>query len=156
MVDAWRIVKTKYATSAFDGEGASLNGGRWNSVGVPMVYTAESVSLAMLEITVHLDASGLLAAYSLIRVQIDPAHIIQLGPAQLPADWTNPAVATQLRAIGDSWVAGGSSLVLKVPSTVVKQENCYLINPNHPDFHTLKIYSPQPIAFDPRLKLESK
>ena len=33
MLRAWRIVKSKHVASAFDGEGARIIGGRWNSPG---------------------------------------------------------------------------------------------------------------------------
>jgi RES domain-containing protein len=49
MSKAWQIVKTRYAASAFDGEGARRFGGRWSSKGVRVVYTAESVALAVLK-----------------------------------------------------------------------------------------------------------
>lgn len=152
MVEAWRIVKTRHSATAFDGEGARLYGGRWNSIGVPMVYTAATISLAMMEMLVHLDQSAASLGYSLIRVEIDADLISQLDTAQLPTHWTEPSAANQLKAIGDSWVAEGSSVVLKVPSAVVPQESCYLINPIHPDFRKLKIHRPQPTWFDPRLK----
>jgi RES domain-containing protein len=48
MPDAWRIVKEKHATVAFSGEGAAKSGGRWNSRGVPVVYTSSTKSLAAL------------------------------------------------------------------------------------------------------------
>lgn len=44
---------------AFSGIGAKQNPGRWNSAEVPMVYAAESLSLAMLEMLVHLDENML-------------------------------------------------------------------------------------------------
>jgi len=34
-------------------------GGRWNPIGIPMLYTAEHLSLACLEVLVHLDKSQL-------------------------------------------------------------------------------------------------
>ena len=57
MITVYRIVKTKWAETAFDGEGARLFGGRWNSKGQSCVYLAGSESLAILEILVHLDNS---------------------------------------------------------------------------------------------------
>ena len=50
MPTAWRIVKPYRVADAFAGEGGRLFGGRWNSVGTPMAYAAESKALAALEI----------------------------------------------------------------------------------------------------------
>ena len=49
----WRLVTARFADSAFSGEGARLYGGRWNRKHVPMVYTAATQSLAMLELLVQ-------------------------------------------------------------------------------------------------------
>jgi hypothetical protein len=44
--------------SAGDYTDAMLAGGRWNSIGTPMFYTAEHLSLAGLEVLVHLDKAS--------------------------------------------------------------------------------------------------
>ena len=54
MITIYRIVKEKRADTAMDGNGARLYGGRWNSIGRPVVYVAGSESLAILKILVHL------------------------------------------------------------------------------------------------------
>lgn len=51
---AWRLVKQKHAATAFDGDGARLFGGRWNAPGSRVIYTSTTLSLAALEILVHL------------------------------------------------------------------------------------------------------
>jgi len=53
-VTSWRIVAAARAAQAFAGEGARINGGRWNPPGAPVVYTAESAALAALEMLAHL------------------------------------------------------------------------------------------------------
>ncbi len=65
---AWRIVKSRHAPTAFTGDGAGLKGGRWNHPGVPLVYAAGSISLATLEMLVHLGRGGLHARYALFEV----------------------------------------------------------------------------------------
>ena len=42
-----------------DYTGAMLAGGRWNPIGTPMLYTARHLSLACIEVLVHLDKSQL-------------------------------------------------------------------------------------------------
>ncbi len=58
-ITAWRIFKKKHRASAFAGEGARRFGGRWNSKGVAIIYTSGTVSLAVLEILVHLETPRL-------------------------------------------------------------------------------------------------
>lgn len=151
MPTAWRIVKTRFAQQAFDGEGARLYGGRWNSVGVRMVYTAGSVSLAVLEILVNLENTDVLPAYSLCAVYFDDAVVSNLDRARLLPNWRDSPSPPELLAIGDAWIASGISAVLEVPSAVVESESNYLINPAHSDFASLVIEPPQQFTFDPRL-----
>jgi RES domain-containing protein len=148
---AWRIVKTRFAQQAFDGEGARLYGGRWNSVGVRMIYTAGSVSLVVLEILVNLENTDVLPAYSLCAVNFNDGLVASLDRSRFPPNWRDSPSPPELLAIGDAWIASGKSAVLEVPSAVVESESNYLINPAHPDFASLVIEPPQPFAFDPRL-----
>jgi RES domain-containing protein len=151
MPTGWRIVKTRFAERPFDGEGARLYGGRWNSVGVRMVYTAGSVSLAVLEMLVHLESSDLLPSYSLCAVHFDETVMIRLDRSRLPDNWRDSPAQPELLMIGDAWIAARSSAVLEVPSAVVESESNYLVNPGHPDFASLVIDPPHPFTFDPRL-----
>ena len=50
----YRLSRGKYAND-ISGIGARLNGGRWNSRGKNALYCAENISLAKLEVAVHLD-----------------------------------------------------------------------------------------------------
>ena len=48
---AYRIADRRH--KIFDGQGASLLGGRWNSPGRRVIYAAETYAGAMLEALVH-------------------------------------------------------------------------------------------------------
>ena len=150
-VVAWRIVKRRFAKLAFNGEGARRFGGRWNSPGVPMVYTAESQALAALEILVNAESADLLAHYVVIEVAIDSSLITRIELSALPRNWRADPPPHKVRAIGDSWIGESSSVVLQVPSSVVPAESNFLLNPRHADFHKLRIGKPRSFRFDPRL-----
>lgn len=144
-------MKSRYAGAAFDGEGARLYGGRWNSPGTRMVYTAQSQALAILEILVHLEKAGVLPSYSLCAAHFAEDLVEALDPEALPDNWRSYPSPSGLRAIGDAWVAEQTSAVLEVPSVIVDDESNYLINPAHPDFSSLTISEPRPFDFDVRL-----
>lgn len=150
MTAGWRLVKTRFLASAWDGEGARAVGGRWNSVGVPVVYVSSTLSLALVEVLVHLPA-GLLGAYAAVPVSFDDTHVAALADADLPADWRDVPPPPTTQAIGDRFVAEGRSLALRVPSVVVPSESNYLLNPAHPAFAALAIGAPVAFPFDPRL-----
>lgn len=150
MPSAWRLTKTKYLASAWDGAGAKKSGGRWNSTGVPVVYTSGSLSLALVEVLVHLP-SGVLPAYSAIRVEFDDALVTTIPDPHLPADWRDSPPPAGTQAIGDRWFAAGTSAVLRARSVVVPPEFNYLMNPFHPDFGRVTIGKPVPFPFDTRL-----
>ncbi len=150
-VQAWRIVQTKYQDQAFDGEGARLYGGRWTSQGTSVVYCARSVSLATLEMLVHLPTSSMLPCYVVLSVEISVSLIETLDTKQLPTDWTQYPAPNLLKNIGDDWIASRRSVVLRVPSAVVPFEFNYLLNPAHPGFKKVKIGSPIPFPIDARL-----
>jgi len=150
-VAAWRIAKRKHARAAFTGEGARLFGGRWNSPGTAVVYTAESQSLAALEMLVHLESLDLLENYMLLEVRIDESLVAAVELSQLPKNWRADPPPAKVMAIGDAWVAGGISAALRVPSVLVPSESDFLLNPRHEGFHKLQIGKPLPFRFDPRL-----
>ena len=150
MAEVWRIVKAKHAVSAFSGEGAARNGGRWNSRGVPMVYASATISLAALETLVHLNPPPHFK-YVVIKIEFDDALIQTVPIAVLPPDWRLEPPPPPSQAVGDAWVRAGKSAVLAVPSAIISSEVNYLINPAHADFKKISIAKPMPFAFDSRL-----
>ncbi len=148
---AWRIVHKKYLTSAFSGEGARMAGGRWNSEGFPMVYTAESLSLAMLEMIVHLESREALYLYKAIPVSIPDGLLTELDIATLPDDWNGPLPHPVTQRTGNRWVKDLSSVALSVPSAVIPIEFNILLNPLHPDFAKLEIGEAIDLPVDARI-----
>ena len=151
MVTSWRIISAEYKNDAFSGEGARINGGRWNSKGVSVVYTAGSLSLALIEMLVNLPAPKLLQKFVRIPLSFDTSLIHSITEDQLPSDWNSRPASPSTKAVGDAWVKDEISPVLKVPSVVVPEESNYIINPNHPEYNKISIGEPIVYFFDPRL-----
>ena len=147
----WRIVPQDQAATAFDGEGARLYGGRWNSVGVSLVYASEHQSLAALEARVHIDKTKMRKLYKCFAFHFDEDLMEVFRVGGLPKDWQQEPPPPSLQLLGDNWVKSGASVILAVPSVVIPKELNYLINPKHPDFARLKIEKPTDFAFDQRL-----
>ncbi|WP_303856665.1 RES family NAD+ phosphorylase [Salinicola salarius] len=151
-VYAYRLVKRKYQDTAFDGEGARLYGGRWNSPGRACVYVASSESLALLEIMVHLESYRLLDAYALLRLTLPTVSILSVGVEDLPDNWQEAPAPAETAELGDGWLTSGQSLALALPSVVAPREFNYMLNPGHPLFDPI-VAAAEPLPFkpDPRL-----
>ncbi len=151
MPSAWRLTKTKFVSDPLNGDGARLYGGRWNSPGVSVVYFAESVSLAILEVLVHVEATRILESYSLVRIDFEQSYVRTMAVNELPHSWANYPAPGEVQAIGNAWVEASESLLLKVPSTIVPFEHIFLLNPAHPDRGAISVANPFPFRLDPRL-----
>lgn len=151
MLTAWRIVKARHSANAFDGEGARLYGGRWNSPGIPAVYASENRALAMLEVLAGLGEPAALGPYVMVSVQLDESLVTTLKPSDLPEDWNSYPPPSSVQSIGDQWISEARSVALQVPSVLVPAEWNYVLNPRHADFAKLVVGQPEPIAFEPRI-----
>ena len=150
-ITSWRVVSERYATTAFNGEGAKLYPGRWNKRGTPMVYTGQTLSLAVLELLVHLDGPSILPEYVAIPISFEESQCLRLPESHLPSNWAIHPPPPSTREIGTSWVQELSSLVLLVPSFLVPTEGIYLINPLHFDARSMKAGKPIKFMMDSRL-----
>ena len=151
----YRIEREKYLDATLYGIGASMSEGfRWNSKNTHLVYSAESRSLAILEIAVHLDLSeDLPNDRYYVEIDIpDDIKITVLISKNLPINWDVKPPTTKTQYIGDDFVKSNVSAVLKVPSCIIQQEFNYLINPHHPDSKRIKVISKDKVLFDERLK----
>jgi RES domain-containing protein len=150
MLRAWRIVREARAAEAFNGEGARQFGGRWNSPGIPVVYTSEHQSLAALEMLVHLQPRFSLR-FVVFPVEFEEDLVERLPDSTLPTHWRVEPPGAATMEIGDSWVRASRAAVLAVPSVVVPQETNYLLNPLNRAFARIRIGKPFDFSFDPRL-----
>lgn len=153
-ITAWRITSEPYADMAFSGEGAEVYGGRFNSVGTPVVYTSESISLATLELLAKAGKRQRLSGRVVLPVTFDENRVIAYERDDLPEGWDERPYGPVSQTVGDRWVESEASAVLRVPSVVVPTEHNYLINPRHPEVDKLTVGEPRPLAPDPRLPAE--
>lgn len=152
MIRAFRLCKTKFLTSAFTGDGAQLNGGRWNSPGLAVVYTSSSLSLATLEVLVHLeDPEAFARLFSWVSLEIPADAVEYLDPAKLAAGWSADETNSASQSVGDAWLRSMRTAVLAVPSVVTPGEWNFLLNPIHPRFFAIQIGEARRFQPDPRL-----
>jgi RES domain-containing protein len=151
ILTGWRLVPAAQAASAFNGEGARLYGGRWNSVGVPLVYASQHLSLAALEIRVHIEKTAMAMPYKCFAFHFDEILVQRFPKERLPKDWREQPAPPSLQSLGDAWVKRGESALLAVPSAVIASEINLLINPKHSAFAKIRIDKPTDFWFDQRL-----
>lgn len=145
---AYRIADGRFPL--FDGAGAALYGGRWNSPGRPIVYAARSYPGAMLEILVH--ANGRMPRHHVaVELTLPPDLLIEtFDSADVPGWDATDLIAS--RAVGDAWLEARTSVALIVPSVVTPPpEANVLLNPAHPAFARIAVSAPTPVRWDARL-----
>ncbi|MCJ8166267.1 RES family NAD+ phosphorylase [Pontibacter sp. E15-1] len=147
----YRLSRGKFKND-LSGRGAELAGGRWNSKGIAILYTSESIALCTVEIAVHMPLGIVPADYHLIQIEVpDDAPVQELTLEEMPADWKSFPHANSTQEMGDAFVLGSEYLVLKVPSATVQGTYNYLLNPRHKNFRDVTITQTSPFEFDKRL-----
>lgn len=149
MLQLYRITRCIHAND-LSGAGARLYGGRWNSIGKAMIYTASSRALATLEALVHLPTAIIPDNFCLVTIEV-PEDVFEADIRIFPPNWNVFPEPEILRRTGDYFLKQGEHLLMKVPSAIVKEEYNYLINPQHPKANKIKITHTGPFTFDERL-----
>jgi RES domain-containing protein len=148
----WRITRKAFLDQALAGLGARKYGGRWNSRGVAVVYTSESLELAVLEALVHLDIDLLPRDYYQVGFELDDT-LVAAPSHDLPRGWDRqPPYPPEAQVIGDTWVRSGSSLALRVPASVLPSRSNILINPAHPEMPRLREVERKRLPWPDRLR----
>lgn len=123
-----------------NGEGARLYGGRWTPAGMRAVYAAESSSLAVLEVIVHLADPADFTPHRILALDV-PDELIE-----------TPAGATSdPQSVGASVLS--EHVAMRVPSVVNGLEHNIVLNPDHPDFAQITAGAIQTFVLDARLQI---
>lgn len=147
----YRLSRRKYAEE-LSGKGAAMVGGRWNSRGTELIYTAQSRALAMAEVAVHLTLATLPDDFVMVEIDIpDTISVSDMEPEKLPKHWNSFPYNLRTQSIGDEFVKSEKSCLLKIPSAVVPGDHNFLINPKHIDFSKISISAVENFPFDERL-----
>jgi RES domain-containing protein len=125
----WRIATRgpSWAADDLSGNGSARSAGRWNSTGMPVVYSSTTIALACLETVVH--GAGLPVRRWLVAIDVPQLHWqarTALAPEDLPG-----------------W------LLAAVPSVIVPEERNVLINPGHPACASLVARVVRPWSYEP-------
>ncbi len=162
----YRITACDYAKD-LSGEGAFLYGGRWNSKGTRLLYTAENPALAYLEALAHMTMVNQQRAYCKMTLDFNlpsflPAKkegknaepgscFLEMLPNMLPVPWRALPPPSELKKIGDDFVKEGKYVALKIPSVVEPDCFNFLFNPAHSLFKNLALIQQVRISLDQRL-----
>ena len=117
-----------------------------------MVYCSEHLSLAALEILVHVQPVTMRDKFRAFRVTWDDDLMVAIEAKKLPKGWNAQPPGPISKTIGDEWIRSERSAVLAVPSVIVPMERTFLLNPKHRDFGKIKIKDQAGFTLDPRLR----
>ena len=143
------------------GQGAYLFGGRWNTPEHRAVYLSGTLTLAMLEVLVHIDDTTAFVqkAHVYHAVKFDERDVAVLEERSLPQGWNSHPETLASQAVGDEFLERAEQAVLALPSVVVPKElrydplyMNYLVNPTHPDFSSVvEVGDVKLLDWDPRI-----
>lgn len=155
-INLYRIQTDSHRDTILDGIGAQLWGGRWNVKGRPMVYTATTPELCLLEFMVHLEGTPLadLPPLILCEIAIPDDSITFLDFDVLPIGWNGPYVTPPgLAAFAETQFHQHGTLGLGIPSAVISlsPSRNVLLDPLHAMRKECQVVSIVPYPVDPRL-----
>ena len=109
-----------------------------------MLYASTTLSLACLELLVHLSPNQIPLDYVYTAAELlsdPPLHDFRGSLRDEDA----------ARRYGRQWVLSQNSAAIFVPSVIIPVEHNVLLNPTHVAFQGVRWDAPQPFSFDPRL-----
>jgi RES domain-containing protein len=150
MPNAYRIAKAKYPV--FDGTGAYLEGGRWNSPGQFVIYASSCLAGSLVEVLTHAGRRGKLpGAHRCAVAEIPDDLEIEFIDEGRHVGW-DAEDSVLARELGDDWLSSKRTAVLSVPATTARPYGRHLLlNPSHGDYGSIVIRDPVPLLWDNRL-----
>ncbi len=112
----FRFCKEQYSNN-ISGEGAKLRGGRWNSVGLPVVYTSTTISLSLLELLIYNASYDELQNNYLMKIEIPGIEEDSILPITVKKQWQKDIGYS--RFIGDSFLSTKKNILLQFPSAII-------------------------------------
>jgi RES domain-containing protein len=98
----YRCTLERHISNTLSGDGASYYGGRWNSKGVPVIYTAESRIMAVLELVIRQPIDKICSEYRILPIEAPDDVTVP----KLPARWKEDDRIT--RKVGDDLLRKGA------------------------------------------------
>jgi RES domain-containing protein len=161
MIKLYRLQSARHGLPKdfLSGKGAELTGGRWNPVGVPVVYTSLSVELACLEYLVHYFEgfpNSKLPDMLVSTIEIPNNQILTIEPEMLPKKWRDVPAPKTLQSVSNQWIKNEKYAAMQVPSAVhsAQTDLSYnvLLNPKHDLIQDEIITKIEPFYFDNRFR----
>jgi RES domain-containing protein len=144
VIECYRLSSGRHSGDI--GKGAALHGGRWNPIGIEVIYRVVSSSRSF-----HF--SVLPRDFVLTEFHMPfGSEIEAVREDSLPDDWQALSPIPAMQEIGRLWAVDLRSAVLSVPSSIVPTARNFVINHRHTDFERIRMIAPKPFRFDPRLK----
>lgn len=151
----WRVSASRELRPA----GARSRGGRWDRPGTDVIYASSSLALATLEVFIRLDRRRAPAEMTAFSIDVpDDAPGERVETSTLPNNWDTYPAPPALQDIGTAWARRGGTLLLMVPSAILRVrrdlvpgEINYLIAPAHPYFRRVRATAHR-YPLDPRMR----
>ncbi len=150
-MEVYHLGKTRFPMH-LTGEGAKLNGGRWNLIGSACLYTSETKALSVLEYAANVQLDEMPISISITVYNLPIKSWKEFTANDLPGNWHQIPAPEETKRWGTFHLQQAKYLALKIPSIIIPSEFNFILNPLHADFKKIKIKEVHSFSFDRRIK----